>query len=160
MEDIFGNQQPPVQVTDNSVSTDISDIPKPVGEDSSSQSQLMNTGQASLVNPSSADISYEDMLRKDILELLGQDDLPEEEKNELYKKMLDTIQNRALMNVLDLLPDEKRDEFNERLDNQNPAEINQFLEESGIDMEKIMLEESIIYKAELVELQKSAQKSE
>lgn len=105
-----------------------------------------------------SDVSYDDILNKDILELLGVKDMEEAKKNELYKKMLDTIQNNAFLRILDSLSQEDSDKFQELIDGDNPESIKDFLKEHDIDLQKIMMEEALIYKSDMVNLQTLASK--
>ena len=98
------------------------------------------------------DYTYEDILNKDILELMGVGNLPEEKKRELYTKMLETIQNRTIARIFDQLSPEDGEKLKQLLDSDNKTEIESFLKSKGVDIAKMMLEEAIIYKAELVGL--------
>jgi len=98
------------------------------------------------------DYSYDDILNKDILELMGAGDLPEEKKQEIYTKMLATIQNRTIARIFDQLSPEDGEKLKQLLDSNNKTEIESFLKSKGVDIAKMMLEEAIIYKSELVGL--------
>jgi len=98
------------------------------------------------------DYTYEDILNKDILELMGVGNLPEEKKRKLYTKMLETIQNRTIARIFDQLSPEDGEKLKQLLDSDNKTEIESFLKSKGVDIAKMMLEEAIIYKAELVGL--------
>jgi fructose-1-phosphate kinase PfkB-like protein len=98
------------------------------------------------------DYTYEDILNKDILELMGVGNLPEEKKRELYTKMLETIQNRTIARIFDQLSPEDGEKLKQLLDSDNKTEIESFLKSKGVEIAKMMLEEAIIYKAELVGL--------
>jgi len=96
------------------------------------------------------DYTYDDILNKDILELMDAGDLSEEKKRELYIKMLETIQNRTIARIFDQLSPEDGEKLKQLIDSNNKAEIESFLKSKGIDIAQMMLEEAIIYKSELV----------
>ncbi|MCL5794805.1 MAG: hypothetical protein M1338_00370 [Patescibacteria group bacterium] len=100
-------------------------------------------------------MSVEEFLNKDILELMGAKNMPAEEKGKLIKKMVDSIQMRVIARIDDALKtDANRDSFKKILTTGDNAQINKFLVSQGIDAEKLMLEEAITYKTELVALSK------
>lgn len=100
------------------------------------------------------DVSYEDILNKDILELMGAKNMPEEEKKNLYTKILETIQNRVIARVADSLTDEDMKKWAEIKGDKEKA--TQFLADKGIDLGKLYLQEALIYKTELVNLSQAA----
>lgn len=102
----------------------------------------------------------QDILNKDILELIGAQNLPDDKKKQLYQKMLETIQNRSITRILDQLSDNDAEEFKTILDSGDQPKADQFLKSKGIDIRQIMLQESIIYKTEMTELSKQIKPSE
>lgn len=103
---------------------------------------------------------YKDLINNDILDLIGLKDLPQEEKKDLYKKVLETVEDRSMVRVVNSLSPEKQEELNNLLDSQESESINDFFTNNGIDLEKIMFEESMLYKAELVGLTKESASNE
>ena len=103
------------------------------------------------------DKTYEDIINKDILELMGASGLAEDKKKELYEKMLETIKNRATARILDQLDEKDAEEFKRLADSSDDQKINQFLQSKNIDVPQIMLTEAIIYKTELTDLAKKGQ---
>jgi Mg/Co/Ni transporter MgtE len=106
------------------------------------------TGQAQETSP-------KDVLNKDILELMGAEGMPEEKKKELYQKMMDTVWKRVIMRVDELLEDKDVDEWAQIVKSKDKTKMQQFFDSRGIDLAKIMVEETLRYKQELVELSKS-----
>lgn len=90
---------------------------------------------------------YDDLINKDILDLMGYQNLTEEEKRNHYTRMLETIQNRAIARVGDLLSNEDQKTW-ESL--QTDEEKKQFLASKNINLDQIMAEETLLYKAEMV----------
>jgi len=104
--------------------------------------------------------SYEDILNKDILELMGAKDMSEERKKELYTKMLETIQNRVIVKIINQLSDEDAEAFKKLVDSGNKTEMENFLNSREIDLAQLMLAEAMIYKTEMVSLKNAANKEE
>jgi len=97
--------------------------------------------------------TYEDIINTDIFELMGAKDMSEDKKKELYEKIMDTIRARATNFIGDKLTEEDLKTWQEL---KSPEEKNKFLQEKGIDVAAIMLQQALIYKTELVELSKQA----
>lgn len=104
------------------------------------------------MNDQSTQIDYEEVMRKDILEILGASNLPQKEKEKLYLKMLKTVQNRVIARITDSLKDQEIEELKKLLDEANQEKITQFLKNKKIDWSKMMLQEAMIYKTELAGL--------
>ena len=101
-------------------------------------------------------MSVEEFLDKDTLDLLGVKNISEEEKQKIYKKMIDTIQLRVIAKIDDKLEtDERREEFKKLIDEANNEKIEAFLSSIGIDIKKLLMEETLIYKTEIVSLAKA-----
>ena len=96
------------------------------------------------------DKNFRDILEKDILVLLGGEKLEQAQKDELYKKMLKTIQNRVIVRVDNSLSDEEKQDWADAVKSGDNQKITEFYERKGIDIEQMMAEEAIKYKAELV----------
>ncbi len=96
--------------------------------------------------------SDQDILNQDILKLMGAENLPQEKKQEIYQKMIQTVQNRTIAKVLDQLSEQDAEEWKKILDTGDKAKAEEFLKARQIDVAKIMLEESIIYKTEMAGL--------
>lgn len=97
-------------------------------------------------------ISYDEIINQDILELLGAKDLPAPKKEVLYQKMLQTIQNRVIARIDDELSEDERQQWLTLVDSADQQKMTDFLKNKGFDLPKLMLEEALIYKTELVDL--------
>lgn len=97
-----------------------------------------------------ATISYEDILEKDILDLLDLQALPQEEKQKIYGKLYETIENRAILRVDSLLEENDFATWKTILESGNRAEADAFLAERDIDVTRILIEEAALVKAQLV----------
>lgn len=94
----------------------------------------------------------DDILEKNIFDLIGAQALSEEEKQKMETQMKDTIYNRAIARVDEQLPEEKQSEFKAVLDRGQTDEIEQFFQGNGVNIQQLLMEEAIIYKTELASL--------
>jgi len=83
---------------------------------------------------------------------MGATNMSPEEKEELYKKMIETIENRVIARIDDQLSDEEAAEIKVIIDEGDQAKFKEYLKEKDIDSDKIYAEETLIYKIEMVEL--------
>lgn len=104
--------------------------------------------------PTQSDVSYEDILNKDILDLMGAKDMAEDKKQDLYTKMFQTIQNRVIARISDALSDEDVAEWQKISESQDNQQIENFLKTRGIDLAQLMLQEALSYKSEMIALAK------
>lgn len=93
-----------------------------------------------------------DIIDKDILELVGGENMSLEQKDELYKKMMETIQTRVMTRVDDLLTDEEAADVRVLLENDDREGFEQFMVEKNIDIKQLYSEEALFYKLELSQL--------
>ncbi|MEI6144435.1 MAG: hypothetical protein WCP91_02460 [Candidatus Berkelbacteria bacterium] len=93
-----------------------------------------------------------DIIDEDILELIGGENMSPEQKDELYKTMMATIQTRVMARVDDLLSDEDARGVKGFLDADDKAGFEQFMTDKNIDIKLLYSQESLLYKLELVEL--------
>lgn len=98
----------------------------------------------------------EEFLDTDILELLGVKNVSGEERDKIYKKMTDTILNRVIARIDDeLKTNQHRDEFKKLLKEGDDKKTGEYLHTLGIDVQKMVINEAMIYKTELVSLAKA-----
>lgn len=97
------------------------------------------------------EVSAKDIVEKDLFELLKLQDLPEEEKDKFRTEAMEIVRDRVLLRIQDGLSEEDRATFNTLLEGTPDDEkIQGFLKERAIDLNQLMLEETILYKTELV----------
>lgn len=94
------------------------------------------------------DKEAERIINTDIIELLGLTRLSPEKQEEFRKQVVDTIQNRVMARVDEIIKAKGKAEEFARIENEE--EIEKFLKDNGIDTEKLFLEESIYYKSQMV----------
>jgi hypothetical protein len=98
-----------------------------------------------------ATIDVKNLIEDDIFDLLGLENLDDKTKDDLRIKILESVSNRILLRVADLLNDEEIKHWENLLDEGNNDKIVNYLQEKNIDLKKIAIEESLIYKRQLVE---------
>jgi len=96
-------------------------------------------------------VSYQDIIDKDILDLMGFTTLTPEKEDELRAKVNRAIEDRVGARIFDTLAPADRDAYKELLDQQNWAEANNFLSARQINANKWLAEEAVIMKMELYE---------
>lgn len=94
----------------------------------------------------------DDLIRQDLFKLLGLEAISDEEKAVLYQKVLTTIQNRVIAQLMDRLTDAEAEEFSKFAEAGDQAGLTGFLTERKIDILDLMVKEALVYKAELVTL--------
>lgn len=98
-----------------------------------------------------------DILDKDIFELIGGANLAEEKKKELYLKIGQTIENRVIARIDDALSDTEREEWLKFVDRGDKAQMEEYLRSKNIDVTKLTVEEALIYKLEIASLFEKSQ---
>lgn len=104
-------------------------------------------------------VNYDDIVNKDIFELMGAKDMPEEKRRDLYTKILETIQNRVVTRIADNLNDKDTADWLEIKKTADKKQMNDFLAARGIDINKLMTQETLMYKMELVQLSEPLRKA-
>ncbi len=90
------------------------------------------------------DQEVDDILHKNIIDLLGMQGLSEEKKKEFQDNVLKAIENRTYARVLKLLEEKGRVEEYKKAE-----DIDKFLADVGIDVDKIYVEEALYYKLQM-----------
>lgn len=88
----------------------------------------------------------DDFVKKDVIDLLGLSELPEEKKIESRDKIIATIQNRVFRRITKEL--EKKGKLKEFKSTSDDT-VEKFFESNGIDTDKIFVEEALHVKAQL-----------
>lgn len=119
-----------------------------------SQNNTSNTGNAPK-KKKLPDYTYEDIASKDVLDLLGAQNMPDEQKKEIYRVMIETIESRVIARIDDELSDDDAAKLKEILDKKDKEGFDAFMIEKGIDVTQIYTQETLAYKVELIDLMKS-----
>lgn len=99
-----------------------------------------------------ANVSVQDLVEGDIMDILGLDKLPEKEQEEVRTKMLETINNRVLLRIADLLDEAGMKQWETLLDEGDDEKIRAFLTEKKIDMLNLIAAEALVYKSEMADM--------
>lgn len=97
-------------------------------------------------------IDPQDLIDKDIFELLNMKDAPEAKKKEITDNMLQTVQNRVLARILDTLEEPEVRQYEELIDAGDEQKMVAFLNSKNIDLNNLTAEEALRYKTEIVNL--------
>lgn len=106
-----------------------------------------------------SDEEMQQILDNDLLELMGAQNMPQEKKQALYQKMAETVQDRVIARIDDQLSESEREEWLKVIDSDDQAKMAEFLKSKNIDVAKMIVEEAIIYKTEMMALFKQSKAS-
>ena len=95
-------------------------------------------------------INPEQLIEGDLFELLELQDLPEDQKDEIRGKVMESIGTRILLRIADILPEEDFEAFKKHAESQNNDEMNTLLSKHNIDLNAVTIEEALILKGQLV----------
>ena len=90
------------------------------------------------------------LVELDLLNNLGLDNLPEEKQEIIMAQVMESVLNRVLVRIIDALGDEKKNKFMELLEKGSDEQIREYFIDNDIDMDKFVIEESLLYKNELI----------
>lgn len=107
-----------------------------------------------------SDQELKDLMDKDLLELIGAQNLSEEKKAELYQKMAETVQNRTIARVYDTLTEEEGKELDALIDAGDYQKVDEYLKSKNMDITAMMVQEALIYKTEMTDLFKNIKEGE
>ena len=134
------NQQPQDQAVPAASTMSVA----PVADTAATSSAIPTSSEPTDLN--------DEILDQDILKILGAENLPEEEKKELYQTLLGTLENRALIRIDDTLDSNDIEDWKKAIDTGDVAQMQTFLASKGIDFPKLLLSEALLLKTELAEM--------
>ncbi len=92
------------------------------------------------------------ILEKDIIKLLGLENLPEKDKTALISKMAETVLDRINLQILDALTEADKKKFDQLLKkNPSPQEVDKFLTAKVKNLEEIRMAEILRFKQDIVQ---------
>jgi len=98
-------------------------------------------------------LTDQELLEKDIIELMGLDKLPEQEKKDLLTKLIDNANRRIVMAVMTHLTPEHKENINELVaNNKTDQDIYNYIESVVPNLPEIATEEIVKFKKEVVSL--------
>ncbi|MEX0805448.1 MAG: DUF5663 domain-containing protein [Candidatus Binatia bacterium] len=102
--------------------------------------------------------TVDDILKKDLFELLGVEKASDEEKEALVATMTKTVDARVALRVASMLSEEDTNAFQQLADSGDAQKIVDFLVEKGVDLPQIVSEEATRYRIEVAQLLNLAEK--
>lgn len=93
----------------------------------------------------------DELLNKDIIEILGLEKVSEEKKTQMREKMAGVLQNRIANRLDDEFTESQKQEFNTISETGDENKIATFLNTNVKNMEQIVIEETLKYKHEMAE---------
>jgi len=100
-----------------------------------------------MVDANSNQQQIDDLLEKDIIELLGLEHLEENQKKDLRAKIMKTVENRVILRLNEELKEKNLLEEFEKITDE--AEIRKFLANHDINTDQMFLEEALLLKTQL-----------
>lgn len=94
-------------------------------------------------------------MKKDIFELTELDKVSDEEKNEIFQKAYETVVNRVMLRIAELLPEQDLEELTKLIEEESADSVHTFLEQKGIEIDQIATAEAMAYKIELASITKA-----
>lgn len=94
---------------------------------------------------------YAKVLDADIFELLGLKNIPAKKKEQLGNKIARIIIDRVLIRLDSMLKGPELAEFKYLLENASSQDLQNFFTSKGIDIPKMMIQEAIVLKAQIVQ---------
>lgn len=101
-----------------------------------------------------SDDEIKDILDKDLLDLMGAKNMSDEDKAAMYEKMATTVQDRVMLRIYDALTDKERSEFATIVDSGDAGKTNEFLLGKNLNVPKLLVQEAVLYKLEIMSLLK------
>lgn len=98
------------------------------------------------------DLDYQNIIEKDLFDILGAKNMPENQKRDILTKALETVQNRVIARISDKLSEAEVDEWKKILETGNQQEAQKYMLSKDVDVPALLAQETIIYKTELAEL--------
>jgi hypothetical protein len=91
------------------------------------------------------------LLKGNIIELLGLEKLPDEQKQALLVQMSQALQGRMIDRLIETMSKEQQDEFTKLLDaDPSPAQVDAFLMKNVPDCTELAIKEVVKFKEEMI----------
>jgi len=103
--------------------------------------------------------TLEEIVEKDILEILGMHNLSDETKADLYTQLYKTLQNLVITRIADILEPADFKYLVNILDAGHHEEIAQFFKEHNLDMKRLFAEEAVSLKLQMAAYAKAKEES-
>ncbi|MEK9129981.1 MAG: DUF5663 domain-containing protein [Patescibacteria group bacterium] len=94
--------------------------------------------------------ALQNILKQNLVKILGIEKMPEEQKNTIVEKAIEIIQKKIASRVMEELKDEDKNEFIKISEGKNQMAIAIFLQKKIPNLNKIFMEEMTKIKQELI----------
>jgi len=91
------------------------------------------------------------IIEEDFLKSAGLENLSDSEKESLIIKLIESVKNRVIIRIDDLITENDKSEFYELLDQGDNEKINHFLEQKNINVAQLVAEEALLQKIQLLD---------
>ena len=81
------------------------------------------------------------MDQRNIIKILGIENLPDERKISILSKVTELVQKRLLLRIMEVLDEAKQKEFETVVDSKDQIKITEFLKTNAPEIDKWMIEE-------------------
>lgn len=96
--------------------------------------------------------TIEELVNKDLFELLGIEKASDEIKQKILEKMMTTVDARVVNRVAELLSEEDAKHFHQLSEQNDPQRIIDFLVSKEIDLPQIVTQEATRHRTEIVQM--------
>lgn len=102
-------------------------------------------------NNSGSNFNIKAFVEGDIFDLAGLENMPDDQKEQIMTKMMESVRDRVLVRIVDELGEIKKDQFFRLLDDGDDQDIKSFLSDNNIDINALVAQEALIYKKEFLD---------
>ncbi len=95
--------------------------------------------------------NVQELLEKDIFELLHLEGASDEQKEALINKMNESVQARIVVRMASQVSEEEAQQFAHLAENNDQEGMKQFISEHGLDLAQMAAEEALKFRIELAE---------
>lgn len=96
--------------------------------------------------------TLDEIIKKDILDIMGIQNISEDTKNELYQQLYKTLQNMVIVRISDQLNEDEFNNLSDLLESGRHEEIASYFEQHSIDIKKLFAEEAVSLKLQMASL--------
>lgn len=119
-----------------------------------------SNNQAGNIGSILPNISTDDLINKDIFELMGAEKIPEATKNDLMNKMLQIIQGRVMDRIIEMLSEDDYKDLVVALDKNDSAAVTRIMIQNKINPTELFTEEAALLKIEFANITNQKAKEE
>ena len=95
-------------------------------------------------------IDAKTLIEGDLFELLGLNNLSDEQQEEVMRKLIEGLESRVMLRIADLIPETDQEAWEHVLASSDDQLIRNYLDDLGINVGQLVAEESLRMKHELL----------